>query len=182
MRVAFYGGSFNPPHVAHAMVASWVLWSDLAEEVWICPTKDHPFGKELLPFEERLRLCEVMCWDLGNSRIIASDLERSVPQETSYTYRTLCHFRDKYPDCPIRPIMGADILGDTSKWKFWDEIMEEFPPIFVSREGYDVQNTPMFPHVSSTLVRSKCRKGEPIKGLVTRRVGDLITRRGLYAT
>lgn len=182
MRVAFYGGSFNPPHVAHAMVASWVLWSDLADEVWICPTKDHPFGKELLPFETRLAMVAEMCADLGNPRIIASDLERAVPQETSYTYRTLCHFRDKYPDYPIRPIMGADILGDTSKWKFWDKIEEEFPPIFVSREGYEVQNTPMFPHVSSTHVRSLCSREASISGLVTSRVERYITRRGLYAT
>ena len=43
MRVAVYGGSFNPPHVAHAMVASWLLWTRLVDEVWLVPVFRHAF-------------------------------------------------------------------------------------------------------------------------------------------
>ena len=40
-----YGGSFNPPHIAHAMVASWLVWSGEVDQVWIVPVYQHAFEK-----------------------------------------------------------------------------------------------------------------------------------------
>jgi len=181
MRIAFYGGSFNPPHVGHALVASWVKWTGLAEYVWFCPTADHPFGKALLPFETRFRLCEAISKDIGNQNIRANDIEAKVPHEVSYTYLTLSHLRDKYGALhTFHPIMGADVLGDTSKWKYWDELEKEFPPIFVGRDGYPAQDSPTFPNISSTTIRNHIRNGEPLEGLVTQSVLELIKREGLY--
>lgn len=48
-RVAYFGGSFNPPHVGHAMIVSWVLWTGLAEEVWLAPTTITPSGRSWFP-------------------------------------------------------------------------------------------------------------------------------------
>ena len=51
MRIAVYGGSFNPPHIAHTMVASWLLWTEMVDEVWLVPVYRHAFeqshGKKL---------------------------------------------------------------------------------------------------------------------------------------
>ena len=57
MRVAVYGGSFNPPHVVHLMVASWLRWTDRCDELWCVPVCAHPFDKDLAPYDERLAWC-----------------------------------------------------------------------------------------------------------------------------
>ena len=55
MQVAFYGGSFHPPHLGHAMVL-WLHWCDQVDEVWLAPVYDHPFakGRGLAPYEHRV--------------------------------------------------------------------------------------------------------------------------------
>ena len=57
--IALLGGSFNPPHVAHVMAAWWALATQGVREVWLLPTWRHPFGKELAPWEDRVRMCEL---------------------------------------------------------------------------------------------------------------------------
>ena len=57
--VALLGGSFNPPHVAHLMAAYWALATQGVSEVWLLPAYRHPFGKQLEPFEDRLRMCRL---------------------------------------------------------------------------------------------------------------------------
>jgi len=58
-QVALLGGSFNPPHVAHLMAAYWALATQGVAEVWLLPAFQHPFGKSLAAFEDRVRMCEL---------------------------------------------------------------------------------------------------------------------------
>ncbi len=59
MRVAVFGGSFNPPHVAHQFVALYVLETAGVDELWLVPCAKHTFEKLLAPFSHRLRMCEL---------------------------------------------------------------------------------------------------------------------------
>jgi nicotinate-nucleotide adenylyltransferase len=59
MRVAVYGGSFNPPHVAHQLALTYVLATAQVDEVWMVPTFKHPFDKALAPFSDRAKMCEL---------------------------------------------------------------------------------------------------------------------------
>jgi nicotinate-nucleotide adenylyltransferase len=74
MRVAFFGGSFNPPHVAHQLVALYVLETAAVDELWMVPCLKHPFDKALAPFPQRLRMCELAAAALG-PRARVSDIE-----------------------------------------------------------------------------------------------------------
>ena len=65
MRVAIFGGSFNPPHLAHQMAALYVLETAAIDELWIVPAFQHPFGKVLAPFAHRLEMCELAAAALG---------------------------------------------------------------------------------------------------------------------
>ena len=60
MRVAVYGGSFDPPHVAHGMVASWLLWTGVVDEVWLVPSFEHPFAKDMGPWTARVAMCQAL--------------------------------------------------------------------------------------------------------------------------
>ena len=55
-RVALFGGSFNPPHVAHQMVALYVLETQPVDELWFVPTYAHPFGKALVDYDHRIAM------------------------------------------------------------------------------------------------------------------------------
>lgn len=177
MRVAVYGGSFNPPHVGHAMVASWLLWTARADEVWLLPAFDHPFQKDLAPWEARLALCEALAGELG-PRVRVCDVESRLPVP-SFTLHTLRHLRGAHPGAALRLVVGADNLPDLPKWKGWDDIAAEFDPIVVGRQGWPVpEGTVAFPEVSSTEVRRRVAAGEPVDHLVP--AGVLAAMGGLY--
>ena len=57
MRVALFGGSFNPPHYGHVLAAHYALMRYGVDEVWVLPVLDHPYDKDLAPFEQRLDWC-----------------------------------------------------------------------------------------------------------------------------
>ena len=96
MRVAIYGGSFNPPHVGHAMVASWIQWTNRADVVWLLPTFRHAFDKALAPWELRVRMAQALADTVGGGcRVEPVEAELPVP---SYTVRTLEVLAARHPE------------------------------------------------------------------------------------
>ena len=65
MRVAIFGGSFNPPHAAHQLVALYVLETQPIDELWLVPVFAHPFNKQLAGFDDRVAMCELAVAALG---------------------------------------------------------------------------------------------------------------------
>lgn len=159
MRIAVYGGSFNPPHVGHGMVAAWLGWTDTVDEVWLVPTYAHPFGKQLAPFEARIRMCEGLASGIG-SWVKVSGIESALEQP-SYTIHTLDTLSERFPENSFRPVMGADLLPELSRWKEASRLKAQYPPIIVGRAGYDSPaNTVTFPRVSSTEIRRLLSSGQ----------------------
>lgn len=164
-RIAIYGGSFNPPHIGHAMVAAWLGWTRRVDAVWLMPTFAHAFGKVLLPFDLRLRACEALAEAVG-PWVEANPIESELPVP-SYTIDTLRALRERHPQCSFHPVVGADILPDTHRWKDWATIESDFAPIVVGRGGYpSVQGAPTFPEVSSTEIRAALIDEASIDALV----------------
>ena len=173
MDVAVYGGSFNPPHVGHGMVAAWLLWTRRVDSVLLVPAFAHAFDKVLRPFEERVALCEALASELGPS-VSVSRIEGELPSP-SYTIETLEHLSEQLPENRLRLVVGADVLEQTHLWRDWDRILERFMPIVVGRGGYPpVDGTPTFPEVSSSDIRRRLAGGQPIEHLVPGRVLDLL--------
>lgn len=164
MRVACFGGSFNPPHVGHAMVAAWLLWTERVDEVWIIPAFVHAFDKALAPFPRRFAACEQLAALLG-PRARAIDIEAHLPAP-SFTVNTLDALAAAHPGARLQLVLGADNLSSLQKWKNWGRIESEYAPIVVGRAGHDVPGVPTFPDVSSTEVRRRLAAGEPVDALV----------------
>ena len=165
MRVAVYGGSFNPPHVGHAMVACWLRWTERVDQVWLLPAFAHPFDKELVPFRMRVGFCEALVDSLGPWARV-EPIEEELPRP-SYTIDTLGALAARHPSHRFRLVVGADALPTLSQWKRWDLIERQFPPIVVGRQGYpEVSDAPVFPDVSSTEIRRRLRGGEAVDHLV----------------
>ena len=165
MRIAVYGGSFVPPHLGHAMVAAWVLWTDRAAAVWLLPCASHPFDKEMAPFENRLGLCEKLAAVIGGG-VSTCSVEHSLPAP-NYTWDTLCHLADAHTDHVFELLVGADTLQQVHLWHRWVDIADRFGPIIVGRQGYpDRDDAPTFPDFSSTEVRDRLAQGLPVGHLV----------------
>ena len=165
MRVGVYGGSFNPPHVGHAMVAAWLLWTRRVDEVWLVPAFRHAFDKPLAPFERRVAACEALAGCVGPG-VRVSTVEASLPTP-SYTVATLRALAAANPGARLRLVVGADVLPQLPMWREPRAILEEFPPIAVGRLGFPpVPDAPLFPDVSSTDVRERLARGLPVEHLV----------------
>ena len=103
-RIGLLGGSFNPPHLGHLLMAVAVYATEEIDHLWIIPTADHAFGKKLAPFEDRVRMCHLAFRHLAGGAAVL-DLESRLPREpgtASYTVDTLRALRAVRPD--MKPI------------------------------------------------------------------------------
>ena len=176
--VALFGGSFNPPHIAHQMVCLYVLAVEPVDAVWMVPAFAHPFGKELAPFSDRLAMCALAAAPLG-AGVEVCDVEGRLDRPTGRTLDTLRELGRRHPDICFRLVVGADILGEVDGWYRWDEIVRIARPIVVGRAGYGEAEV-VLPAVSSTAVRARVAAGDSAVPLVSRAVMSYITSRGLY--
>ncbi|HEX6277627.1 MAG TPA: nicotinate-nicotinamide nucleotide adenylyltransferase [Polyangiaceae bacterium] len=152
MNVAVFGGSFDPPHVAHLFTASYVLATGGFERVLVVPVYEHAFDKSLAPFEHRAAMCRACFAGLGAVEV--SEIEASLPRP-SYTERTLERLAREHPDWRLRFVMGSDALADTAKWHNYARVTELAPPFVVARRGHERPELgpPLLPEVSSSHVR-----------------------------
>jgi nicotinate-nucleotide adenylyltransferase len=186
--VALFGGSFNPPHVAHHMLAVYALATCDLDEVWFVPTFRHAFGKGLASYEDRVAMCELLTAEIG-SRAQVSRAEQTLAAAPGFVVsRTLDlieHLQACHPAHRFRLLIGADILLETDKWYRWDEVARQAPPIVVGRA--EVVAPPQatvseysMPGISSTEVRRRLQAQEPVNWLVPRGVLGYIAAKGLY--
>lgn len=179
MRVGFFGGSFNPPHVAHVLAVGYVLATQALDLVLVVPTFGHPLGKALTAFPHRKAMCELAFRDLRRVEVSPIESELEAPSRTLLTLRAL---RARNPGWELRLIVGADILDERDRWYGWDEIEAIAPPIVLGRQGATHPAAPLalLPDVASRDVRARIGRGEDVSALVPRAVLDYATREGLY--
>jgi nicotinate-nucleotide adenylyltransferase len=185
-RVALFGGSFNPPHVAHQLVALYVLETQPVDELWFVPTYTHPFGKELVAYEHRVAMCELAAAPLG-SRASASRAEAELAARPGFVAsRTLdlVELVAAQGHAP-RLVIGADILADAAKWHRWADVVAKAPRIVVGRAGHTPPGSGAtevtMPEISATRVRDLLARGaSDVTGLVPRDVLRYIAQHHLY--
>jgi nicotinate-nucleotide adenylyltransferase len=184
--VAIFGGSFNPPHVAHVLAVAWVLATQAVDRVVVVPTFQHPFAKALAPYDARVAMCELAMGWLGASGtcpVVVSRVEEELGGE-SRTLRTLEHLAKVNPDWSMRLVMGADIILEADKWFRFDRVQELAPPLVLGRVGFRATGAPgaVLPEVSSTDVRAKIAAGDwaALEALVPLRVLEYVKANALY--
>ena len=189
-RIALFGGSFNPPHVAHQMVALYVLETQPVDELWFVPTYAHPFGKPLVDYEHRIAMCELAAAALGpRAQVSRAEAELAARPGfvTSHTLDLVDH-AIAAGHAP-RLVIGADIVHDAAKWHRWDDVVARAPPIVVGRGGHapppagaavaPVRVT--MPEISATHIRDLLARGDSgVAGLVPRDVLRYIAHHHLY--
>lgn len=176
--IAVYGGSFNPTHVGHTLLAAYVLAAHEVDRMIVLPTADHAFGKPLAPFEHRMRMCELAMAPLA--RLEVSDLEARLGG-VSRSLRTLQAVQQAHPRAKLRLVIGSDLVSEFPRWHAPHEIEALAPLLVVQRMGFVTDpNALAIPEVSSTELRARLEKGTPVTDLLSPAVAHYIEKYGLY--
>lgn len=132
MQVGLFGGSFNPPHAGHALVAEIALRRLVLDQLWWMVTPGNPLKstRELAPLAERIAQSEAIAED---PRIKVTAFEAA--HKVRYTADTLALIKARNPGVDFVWIMGADNLRDFHRWQRWREIALTFPIAVIDRPG-----------------------------------------------
>jgi nicotinate-nucleotide adenylyltransferase len=180
-----FGGSFDPPHVAHVLAAAYALAVGELDRLLVVPVYAHAFDKKLESFEHRVAMCERAFADLARVEVCPIEARLALPSRTLATLEALAA---EYPGYGLRLVIGSDLLAEAERWHRFDRI-KELAPVFVigrggrNAEGFSVE----LPPVSSTRVRELFASSgteasaEELTCLVPRAVLDYARDHRLYA-
>jgi len=189
MKIGILGGTFNPIHVGHLILAEEALSKLSLDKVVFVPTymPPHKTVEGAIKPEDRLKMVELAISD--NSSFAVSQFEIG-SKKTSYSIETLKEFRRIYgEDAQLYFITGSDLLKDLFSWKNVNDIFKMSKFIVANRAGYPVTDVPkevetvvITPiEVSSEDIRRRLKTGRSIRYLVPEKVRSYIIERGLYA-
>ena len=150
-KTGLFFGSFNPIHIGHLAIASYMIeFSDLSE-LWFVVSPHNPLKEKssLLADHHRLALVNIAIAD--DPRFRVSDIEFKLSQP-SYTIDTLTYLQEKYPERQFVLAGGTDMLPSLHKWKNWEAILEYYRLYLYPRHESD--NHELTKHTSVTLVNA----------------------------
>ena len=132
MRIGLFGGSFNPVHEGHLLVAEEALRRLELDMVWMLVTPGNPLKsqQELAPLEDRVRAARQL---LAHPRIRVTGFEAA--HGFTYSWQTILFLTKAMPDRNFVWIMGADNLVDFHRWERWREIAAMVPMAVYVRPG-----------------------------------------------
>ena len=198
MRLGILGGTFDPPHVGHLILAEEARRALELEQVLFVPAGApwRKAGRELSPREDRLAMVQLAVGDSPHFAVSILEIEREGP---SYTAETLAALHQQLPDdSEIFFIVGQDSLADLPNWRQpqriislarlavavrtdWeaakaDALEKEVPGISQRLVWLDMPRI----DISSTAVRDRVRQGLSIRSWVPPAVEEYIRQHGLY--
>jgi nicotinate-nucleotide adenylyltransferase len=175
MITGLYFGSFNPIHIGHLAIASYMVeFSDL-KQLWFVVSPQNPLKEKrsLLNDYHRLEMVRLAIED--DDRFRASDIEFKLPTP-SYTIDTLTYLQEKNPGSEFQLIMGSDGLRTFHKWKHASLIVEKYHRLIYPRPGSDIDRATLLTNatlmdaplmdISSSFIRKAIREGKDIRHLV----------------
>ena len=190
VRIAILGGSFDPPHLGHLLVAQQTLDFAKIDEVWLMPCFFHPFDKKITSGQKRLEMCQSAIEEFNNRKIRVSDFEIRLKKK-SYTIETILILKKTFKSDHFFWLIGSDNLSSFKKWKDWQKLLTETKFLVFPRIDYPLTKIPqgftlikskrlISSNLSSEAVRMRVKNGLSIKGLVTTVVEEYISRNRLY--
>lgn len=190
-KIGILGGSFNPVHIGHLLLADYLVQFTGLDEVWLMLSPQNPLkvssANELIPDAERLRMLSLAC--SGCNGIKPCDIELAMPRP-NYTIDSLSLLGEKHPDCRFRLIVGSDNWNIFNRWRDYESIINRFHPMVYPRPGYTVDVSRIPPHVtiveapvfdiSSTFIRRAIAQGHDMHMFLPPAVWNYIKTNKLY--
>jgi nicotinate-nucleotide adenylyltransferase len=187
-KVGILGGTFDPPHYGHLLIANEVLSKLNLDEVWFMPNQEPPHKKksESVENQERLQMLELSIKGNEAFKIEKIELERS---GLSFTVDTMRILNEMYPNHKFYFIIGADMIEYLPKWHKIDELIELVQFVGVERPEYSSKTDYPITYVdvpaidvSSSMIRKRVQQGMTVRYLLPDPVIDFIRENHLYGT
>jgi nicotinate-nucleotide adenylyltransferase len=188
-KVGILGGTFDPPHFAHLVIAEEALQAVPLDRVFFMPAPcpPHKAAKTHTPYRLRLEMAKLLVADHPRFEISTMEEFRDGP---SYTVDLLRHYHRLHND-EIFLIIGADSLSDFASWRNPEEILDLARLVVFPRSGYPsnqhvegkapiILNDAPVIGVSSSDVRRLLAAGRPVDHLLPKPIHDFIMENGLY--
>lgn len=191
MKVGLFFGTFNPVHIGHLIIGSYMVeFTDLGE-VWFVVTPHNPLKvkQSLLPDLHRYRMVEEATE--GYPRLKPSSIEFGLPQP-NYTINTLAYLSEKYPEHEFVLIMGEDNLKTLHKWKNYEALLENYAVYYYPRIYSETQDDQMpikgklhrveapVVEISSTFIRNAIKQKKDIRAMLPPGVWNYIDSMNFY--
>ena len=174
MKIGLFFGSFNPIHIGHKVIASYLVdFTDL-DKVMFVVSPQNPLKQKISLLDQYHRLQIIRAEIEDNSNLEVSDIEFDMPKP-SYTIDTLVRLKEKYPENDYSIIMGSDNLQNFHKWKNYEQILEDYSVYVYPRPGYEISGSHKNIHViegvpqmeiSSSFIRKAIKEGKDISYLM----------------
>lgn len=189
-QVGIFSGSFNPIHIGHVILASYITEFTYIDEIWFVVTPHNPLKhfNGLADENCRLQMCQIALQ--GMEKLKVSEIEFSMPKP-SYTIDTLDKLKKDYPHLDFSLIIGADNWNKFHLWRAYERIREENKVLIYPRLGeklivdkqfsdnVQVCNAPIV-EISSTFVRSSISDDKNISAFLPNGVYEYISTHKLY--
>jgi|SRR5699024_1188045 len=184
-KVGILGGTFDPPHTGHLIVANLIREELNLDEIWFIPTYDSPHKNSVATKScDRYEMTKLAIADNKYFKVIDWELKES---NKSYTINTMSHFKKENPEIDFYFIIGADMVEYLPKWDSIDSLLKLVTFVGVSRVGYSLESEyPIIKktipnvYISSSYLRKRVKNNESIKYLVPDNVEAYIKEFNLY--
>lgn len=187
-RIGILGGSFNPIHIAHLLLAEYTLEILGLNKIIFIPTSRTPL-KDESSFSPSERLAMVRAAVQDDNRFAVSDIEIQ-RDNISYTYITIAELQKEYPNAHFYLIIGYDNFLIFDKWRRYEEILEKTTIVVLRRFKTDdiIQknnlinqgdfiflDSPVI-NITSTKIRERIKEGNSVKYYLPSKVNEFIRR------
>ncbi|MFC1512524.1 nicotinate-nucleotide adenylyltransferase [bacterium] len=190
MRIGLFGGTFDPIHNAHLIIAQACINEFKLDKIIFIPAGAPPHKKKtkISPLQDRYKMVSIALQD--NSLFEVSAVEIS-NKKNIYSYQTIAYFKKMYPFDKFFFIIGSDSLLNIHTWKKGIKLLDMCNFIVIPRPGYDIKkvkkihkNVSMLKNIQisicATDIRKNRRKGKSIKYLVPSEIEYYIKSKKLY--
>lgn len=151
MKIALFGGSFDPPHLGHVLAAVTARSIAGVDAVWVLPVANHPYAKRLSPWAQRWELCQLAFAPLGPWLEIRDDELRNA---SGFTFDLVIRLKTEHPQHQWSLIGGSDTAKDLVNWHRGAELAQLIEVIAIPRRGQGGDDQPAaLPAISSSQVR-----------------------------
>lgn len=191
-KIGLYFGSFNPIHIGHLLVATYMREAAGLDEIWFIVSPQNPFklNSELADEHHRLKMVQLAVED--NVYFKASDIEFHL-DKPSYTHITLKALTKQFPEHTFQLIIGEDNVAKFNEWKEAEWILENFKVLvyrrqinnkqYIKEKTHDARlithDLPMF-DISSTTIRERIRDKKDIKYFVKENIENYLRKYSIY--
>lgn len=188
-KIGLLGGTFDPPHLAHLVLAQAALDELELDEIWFVPAflPPHKQREKVTPFQHRLQMVRLAV--RGNPRFKVLTIEKE-KRGVSYTVETLPLLRQKHPNTHFFLLLGADNLSELSDWKEPEKVFSMAQPVFAHRPLTE-EKLPVWLEqavwlsnprleISASDLRRRVQAGGSVRYLVSEGVERYIRKKGLY--